>query len=189
MDPLEALARATISFAEALGAVPTDSWDKPSVCDGWTVRDLADHVLGGNRFAVGLLAGQDSSTALETALGAGFEGDPADLYGPSAAAQLEAFRAPGALERIVRHPAGDISGVLFLWFRVGDLALHGWDLARSTGGDSQLDEVLLPDVWAAYQPTLAVANEHGAFGAGPSGNVAKDAPLALRLLDLTGRRP
>ena len=29
----------------------------------------------------------------------------------------------------------------FLGFRLGDLLLHGWDLARSTGGDDKLDDL------------------------------------------------
>jgi uncharacterized protein (TIGR03086 family) len=159
------------------------------VCSGWTVKDVADHVLGGNRFAVGLLAGATADEALQDARAQTFVGDPVALHRASAVAQLAAFSAPGALDLVVHHPAGEIAGRQFLAFRLGDLLLHGWDLARSTGGDETLDDELLPLVWEAYQPILTTALDHGAFGDGPTGDVPDDSPLWRRLLDLTGRRP
>jgi uncharacterized protein (TIGR03086 family) len=188
VDPIMALERATSSYRQRLTAIGPDSWSSHSVCDAWTLRDIADHVTGGNRFAVGLLAGHSAREAIGTARGLGFDDDPLSSYDTSAAAQLDAFRAPRSLDMVVHHPAGDIDGRQFLGFRLGDLLLHGWDLARSTGGDESLDPKLVPLVWDAYQPSLGAAGKHRAFGEGASGRIPADAPLALRLLDLTGRR-
>ena len=58
----------------------------------------------------------------------------------------EAFCAPGALERTVAHPGmGDIPATMLFDLRLGELAVHGWDLARAIGADDTLD----PDVVAA----------------------------------------
>jgi len=187
VEPLEALTRATAGYEQRLTAVGAEQWDEPSVCTGWTVKDVADHVLGGNRFAAALAGGASSDDALAQALTASFDGDPIAGFVQSATLQLDAFKRPGVLHAVVRHPQGDISGRTFLYYRVGDLLLHGWDLARSTGGDDRLDDDLVPDVWREYQPLLPSATENGAFGKGPSGDVPDDAPLALRLLDVTGR--
>jgi uncharacterized protein (TIGR03086 family) len=189
VEPFDALARATAEYEQRLLAVRADQWDQPSVCSDWTVKDVADHVLGGNRFAAALVTGASSDDALTHALAADFDGDPVAAFVESATGQLDAFQRPGALEATVLHPQGDISGRTFLYFRVGDLLLHGWDLARSTGGDAQIDDDLVPDVWREYQPLLATLTETGVFGTGATGTVAGDAPLALRLLDATGRRP
>lgn len=188
VEPLEALTRATAGYQQRLAAVGADQWDQQSVCVGWTVKDVADHVLGGNRFAAALAGGASPDEALTQALTASFDGDPIVRFVESASSQLEAFERPGALAATVSHPQGDISGRTFLYYRVGDLLLHGWDVARSTGGNEQLDDDLVPDVWREYQPLLSAATENGAFGKGPSGDVSDDAPLALRLLDVTGRR-
>jgi uncharacterized protein (TIGR03086 family) len=191
VKPLDALTRATAGYRERLigAGAGAGQWDQPSVCEGWTVKDLADHVLGGNRFAVPLLGGASPDEAFAHALAANFDGDPVTEFVESARSQLEAFGRPDALDAIVHHPERDITGRTFLYYRVGDLLLHGWDLARSTAGDDRLDDELVPDVWRVYQPLLGASSESGAFGTGPSGDVRDDAPLALRLLDLTGRRP
>lgn len=52
--------------------------------------------------------------------------------------------------------------------------------------DAQLEAF---DVWREYQPLLRASADNGAFGTGPSGDVPEEAPLARRLLDLTGRNP
>ncbi len=189
MEPIVLLRRASDFYERHLVAVTADQWSMPSNCGGWSVKDLADHVLGGNRFAVGMLAGLDAATAFAAALAGGFDADPVSAYRVSVQAQLDAFEAADALDVVVHHPAGDIGGRQLLGFRLGDLLLHGWDLAQSTGADDALDPDLVPAVWDAYQPILTAANDREAFGGGTSGTVSADASLSLRLLDLTGRRP
>ena len=186
MEPIDALKRATEAYEQRLVAVDPRRWGQPSACDGWTVKDLADHVLGGNRFAVALLWGATAKDAFAYALEGGFDADPVALTRESADAQLEAFARPGALDATTHHHEGDIDGAAFLRLRIGDLLLHGWDLAHSVGGDQSMDDELVAIVWDTYR-SRGDHLQSGAFGAGPSGAVSSDAPLAIRLLDLTGR--
>ena len=188
VESIEALGRAGDAYRSRLIQVGAAQWAEPSTCEEWTVKELADHVLGGNRFAVSLLAGLSSPDAFAEALAGGFSGPPADQFDISAADQLSAFSRPGALDQLVDHPAGQISGRMFLNFRLGDLLLHGWDLARSTGGDEYLDADLVPIVWDAYLPVVGDGTGGDGFGPGPSGDLPEDSSLSLRLLDLTGRR-
>lgn len=189
MKPLDSLSRAAAHYARALSCVGPTQWDQSSTCSGWTVKDLADHVLGGNRFAVALLAGSSVQDAYRAAFEGGFDGDPVEEFEISAAVQYTAFTSTGDLDRVLPHPAGDISARVFLGFRVGDLLLHGWDVARSVGADSTLDDELVEQVWHSQQPLRGDAVLSGHFGEGPSGSLAADAPLVDRLLDATGRRP
>ena len=188
MEPIDALERATEAYEQRLVAVDPRQWGQPSACDGWSVKDLADHVLGGNRFAVALLSGATADDAFAYAFEGGFDADAVALTRDSADAQLEVFALPGALDRTVHHPVGDIDGATFLRLRLSDLLLHGWDLALSVGGDESMDDELVAIVWDTYR-SLGDLFQTGAFGAGPSGTLESDAPLAVRLLDLTGRRP
>jgi uncharacterized protein (TIGR03086 family) len=188
ISPLTLLSHASDFYESRLASVTEDQWLMPSVCEGWTVKDVADHVLGGNRFAVGMLAGLDAASAFQGAFAGGFVDDPLFSFQLSAREQLEAFTVPDALAVIVHHPDGDIGALQFLGFRVGDLVLHGWDLARSVGGDDSLDDDLAQAVWDVYHPMLTGSHGGAGFGAGSTGLVSTDATLAVRLLDLTGRR-
>ena len=180
MDPIAFLRRASDFYERHLVAVTSAEWSLPSNCEEWSVKDLADHVLGGNRFAVGMLAGLNAEAAFAAALAPGFDADPVVSFRESVADQLAAFESPGALDVVVHHPSGDIGARQFLGFRLGDLLLHGWDLARSTGRDCTLDGDLVPAVWESYQPILSAANDRGAFGKGPSGDVSSNASLSAR---------
>ena len=115
-----------------------------------------------------------------------FDGAPLELFDETAAAQLAAFEAAGALERIVHHPAGDMPGAAFIGFRAGDLLLHGWDFARSTGGDDSLPGELAEAIHAVYLPTADMARTFGIFAATGT-EVNDETPIAQRLLVLTGR--
>ena len=92
-------------------------------------------------------------------------------------------------ERVCQHPAGDMPGAQLRNFRIGDLLVHQWDLARATGGDEALDADVVQLVWDDISPMAPVIAQLGVFGDGPSGTVPADAPLHVRLLDLMGRRP
>src|SRR5664280_374498 len=142
---------------------------RASACDGWAVRDLADHVIGGNRFAVDLLSGATPVEAFTAALDAGFEGDPVELARESAEARSAAFGEPGAPARSVLHPLGPISSAEFLGFRVGDLVLHGWDLARSIGADRHIDDALVDFTLEAFEADVHGLLASGAYGNGPNG--------------------
>ena len=107
----------------------------------------------------------------------------------AAAAELVAFEVSDSTERLVHHPAMDMPEAQLLGFRIGGLTLHAWDLARASGGDEALDSELVEAVWAQLSPMAPFIAETGVFGVGPSGEVGEGAPLQVRLLDLSGRRP
>jgi uncharacterized protein (TIGR03086 family) len=187
------LARASGEFDRRLRDtdVPLDA---ETPCDGWTVRDLLQHVIVGNRIAVVMLEGrpQDAVAATRARLlrQDHVVGDPAAAFAESATAQVAAFAAPDASRRTVHHHAlGDLPAGQLLTFRVCDLTLHAWDLARATGADEMLHHGLVEWVHAAMAPGASTLAAGGQFGDGPSGTVPDDAPVFVRLLDLSGRRP
>ena len=143
MTPLELLASATETFRVRLSCLTAEDLEGLSTCTEWTVRDISDHVVGGNRFAVATLAGEPLDSAVQSAMRGGFDGDPVDLFSVSATAQLRAFNSPEVLTNSVEHPMGAITGKEFLEFRICDLVLHSWDVARSTGGDERIADELV----------------------------------------------
>ena len=110
MGAVEMLARASGEFDRRLRdiAVPLDA---TTPCEGWTVRDLLQHVIVGNRIAVVMLEGRSRDEIVlarqelleEDQIG----DDPAAAFASSGAAQVAAFSAPGALGGTIHHHVFD----------------------------------------------------------------------------------
>lgn len=189
MDDLDAHAAAARDFERKAALLEIGKLDHDTPCEGWTVRDLLHHVVGGNVMTKRLLLeGIDKAEAIsirdEDVLG----DDPIGAVKRTNAETDAAFRSAD-LTKIVDHPALPMPGAQLLMFRTGDLLMHAWDLARSVGLDDTLDAEVVAHLFAQLEPLGPILAQSGQFGSGPSGEVGADAPLQTRLLDLTGRRP
>jgi uncharacterized protein (TIGR03086 family) len=189
MDEMPLLHRAGAEFGRRLAGVTSDQLQQPSPCEEWSVRDLVSHVIGESIMSVRLLQGADAEETMVGLDGDILGEDASAAFAAAASAECAAFEESGAMERIVRHPAMDMPGSQLLGFRIGGLTLHAWDLARGTGGDETLDRDLVEAVWAQLSPMAPYIAQTGVFGVGPSGQIGQEAPLQVRLLDLSGRRP
>ncbi len=189
MSPREYLAIAGQEFRIRLSTIDAGSWGLATPCDGWSVRELVNHVVAGNRRAAYLLDGasHDEASALvdrdllgDDALGA---------FDQSLAAQVRAFAQDDALERACETAIGEISARQLLRFRTTDLVVHSWDVARAIGTNESLNAPLVEHAWKEMEPMVPVLGSTGFFGDGPSGTLPQDAPTQLKLLDASGRRP
>ena len=184
MDLLSALEVATEEFGRRLAAVDHDGWTDATPCSDWDVRYLSAHVVGGNRFAVLILGGMSAADAIEDVMSAPQLGDDAlAAWAITSVAQLDAFNAARALERRVDHPLGEITGREFLEFRVFDMTLHAWDLARAIGASERLDADLVNAVLGIVESGPAGMG----FGITALGETDDTASPQARLLDLAGR--
>jgi uncharacterized protein (TIGR03086 family) len=186
MDVVERYRRASAAFGEGVRRVQPDAWNLPTPCASWSVHDLVNHVVGENVWAVELFAGR---TVAE--VGSQFDGDllgddPTATWDASAAAALACVERPGAMESTVHLSFGDFSGAAYVEQLVADLLIHGWDLARATGGDESLDA----DLVAATAAWFADWEDgyRGAGAIGPRRSVV-DADATASLLAAFGRDP
>ncbi|MFZ4586087.1 MAG: TIGR03086 family metal-binding protein [Acidimicrobiia bacterium] len=189
MNRFEALDLAQQEFAARLAEVSPDQWDAPSVCTDWSVRDLVNHVVAGCQMSALIARGGSRENAIALFQGSALGADPLQQFTAAANDQAAALRAPGALEATVQHPIGDVTGMQLLGFRIGDLTLHSWDLARSIGADETLNPALVEAVYEELKPMEPIIGSIGVFGDGPSGTLDESAALQDRVLDLSGRRP
>lgn len=186
MASFELLDRAANGFQTRLRLVTDAQLTLPTPCAEFNVRDLVAHQIRGMRIYTLLLHGaarevvakeQDSDIGSDDWIGA---------FGSAYRAMREAFCAPGALERTVAHPGmGDIPATMLFDLRLGELAVHGWDLARAIGADETLDPEVVAALWAFAEPLSGMLPSTGYFSS-PSGDVPDTAPLQTRLLDLLG---
>jgi uncharacterized protein (TIGR03086 family) len=183
------MARAAAPVIAMAGRITPDQLAAPTPCAGFDVRRLVNHLLFWGPSLEG--AGRKEAVAPPAAS----EHD-VDLTGEAWAADLA-----GQLERIVAAwshdaawegttrmgspmelPASLVGGMV-----VGELVVHGWDLARATRQPFVADD----DVAAYTHDEIAKNAEQGReIGVyGPVVRVAATAPALHRLLGLTGRDP
>jgi uncharacterized protein (TIGR03086 family) len=131
-SPSEQLDYQGNALQELLGGVKADQWSDPTPCAKWTVRDLANHLVGGGTMFAASFRGE----AVEMP-----EGDMPDMLGDDPAAAfgkvMADFRAsadsPGAMDREVVLPFATLPAQVALDIAKFDLLVHAWDLARATG--------------------------------------------------------
>ena len=102
---------------------------------------------------------------------------------------LAAFGTEGALEKAVALPWGQFSGTALMWLAANDQFVHGWDLARAIGHDTDLDPGLADELLVRGQTwiTDAYRGPDGAGLFGPPLKAPAEGSPADRLAAFLGR--
>ena len=79
-------------------------------------------------------------------------------------------------------PAPMICGMV-----LGELVVHGWDLARATGEEPEWDDEVLRFVYRELEMTAEQGREMGVYG--DRVDVSGTAPMLEKILGMTGRDP
>lgn len=150
------MAAAMAGFAGVVAGLDHHHWDLPSPCTGWSVFDVVDHVVAGERFTAAVMAGASLEDGIAATVG--MDRHSTDVVGQLTAAAAEALASfDGALDRTVEHRVGVISGRRMLGFRIIDQLGHTWDVATASGQAANLDPAALAigvDIALAERETL-----------------------------------
>ncbi|WP_040338384.1 TIGR03086 family metal-binding protein [Candidatus Blastococcus massiliensis] len=138
VELLELFQRAQALFTDRVDAVDPDQWEDEAL-PGWTVGDLVAHLVSEHLWAPPLLAGEPYAEGR-------FPDDTGDLLGEdpftgwetAADGSLSAFAEDDALARTVHLQRGPTPATQYILEMTADLTVHAWDLARATGGDTEL---------------------------------------------------
>jgi uncharacterized protein (TIGR03086 family) len=185
MDLLELHRRALAEFDRRVRAVPDDRWDAPTACESWDVRDLVNHLVNEQRWAPHLLAGETLEEVGDRYDGDLLGDDPLGAWAESSSAARTAFTAPDATSGTVHTSMGELPTEEYLRQMTLDLAIHAWDLARGTGDDLDLDDDLVRELHATWEPRRDLLASSGVFA--PPVEVADDADVQTKLLAVLGR--
>jgi len=177
-DALTMWREVAAGFDRRLANVGVDEWTAPTCCPEWTVSQLVEHAIGSQRFVPKALGASGDIDA---------EGDDlVEVWKTVRAAADQAFAAPGAMDRVVTLPFGEMPAREGLGFPTGDLLVHTWDLARSIGADDRLDAEACTVTYANLAPIDGHIRAPGFFG--PKLEPAPDADAQDRLLAFVGRQ-
>jgi uncharacterized protein (TIGR03086 family) len=174
--------RHTRDYVAGVGA---SQWSEPSVCDGWSVRELTNHVVSGNFWVPELVGGKTIDEVGDRLDGDVLGDDPTATYDASADVAAAAFQGPGAMEAPVAVSYGPVPGSVYCGHRFVDVLIHGWDVAVSTGQDATLPSDLVEACWAVVEPELDELTGSGMFGTRV--DVGPDADRQTGLLAVLGR--
>ncbi len=173
--------RLASNFSGTVDAVPPDRWDDPSPCEGWSARDVVQHVVDteiGMLERVGL-APDPAPSGDQSARWSAIRDLVQDSLDDPARAQIE---YDGFFGRTTFEKTIDSFGCF-------DLLVHRWDLARATGQTSH-EAMPTDEVARALEMGRSLGDNIRQPGVcGPAVEIADDADEQTRLLAFLGRQP
>jgi uncharacterized protein (TIGR03086 family) len=141
MEATDLLERVVDETTRIVDNVSDDQLATASPCEGWTVRDVINHITGGaTMFAVSAEQGTVPDDVLAKIMGDNLGSDFKSAWGAAARQAVAAFRQPGVLDKVVTLPFGQMPANIAITIAVFDLATHACDIANATGqeiGDEQ----------------------------------------------------
>lgn len=188
--PVDQLAEALDVTEQLVGGVRDEQWANPTPCTDWTVRDLVNHLVAGNRLFAGILRGEDSPSLADPRGPQGIDSlgeHPPAAYRDAAEQLLSAFRQPGVLQQMFTVPIGRVPGIAALHLRTIESLVHGWDLAQATRQDATFRDDLVEQELAFTRERLTDVPP-GRTPFAPPQPVAAAAPAIDRLAALLGRQ-
>jgi uncharacterized protein (TIGR03086 family) len=183
MGPLEQLDELEPLLGQVASGIAPDDLDAPTPCASFTVRGVLGHMIGGaTQFAAEFRG--DPAPAIVGDLDQG--ADVVARAGSSLGGLMGAIRSPGALERTITTPFGEMPGDAFARFLVLDGLVHGWDIATATGQAYEPSDALVAEADAFARQAIAPTMRDGDTFAAATEPPAGATPIE-RLAAFTGR--
>jgi uncharacterized protein (TIGR03086 family) len=187
VESLVMLQRVVDTTTDMIGNTSAQQLSNPTLCTEWTVKDLINHmVTGATMFAISAEQGSVPDDVLGTLMAGDNVGDdPKGAWATASQRAMTAFEAPGAMEKIVKLPFGEMPAGIALNIAIFDVATHSVDLARATGQKVSDTEMLEDALIIAQQMLGPDLRQPGIFGAEQP--CPETAPVDDRLLAFAGR--
>ncbi|MGH3879479.1 MAG: TIGR03086 family metal-binding protein [Actinophytocola sp.] len=190
MELHEMMARAGASTVEVARNVKPDQLTAPTPCPEWDVRALVNHLMFWSAFRSELAARKQQAPADDPVTEETDFTAQRDWPG-TLARQLDravaAWAEPGATEGNTGLAGGSMPARMIGMMMVGELVVHGWDLARATGQTIDTDPATLATAHEMASAMGEQGRQMGAFGA--EVELPESAPMLDRVLGLSGRNP
>ncbi len=154
--------------------------DTSTPCATFSVRGVLEHMVGGATMFAAAFRGEARP---EPAVGA----DLVAAFPVAMAGLQQSLRSPGALDRTIASPFGDLPADAFARFVALDGLVHGWDIATATGQPYAPSAAVVAEVDRFARQTISAAMRDGDTFAAPVEPPAGSSPL-VQLVAFTGRQ-
>jgi uncharacterized protein (TIGR03086 family) len=173
---------------EVVDRVEPGQLGNPTPCTEWDVRAVINHITGGaTMFAECVEQGSVPDSRLGELMAGDNLGD--DFKGNYRAASDRArvtFAMPGALDKIVKLPFGEMPAGVALNIAIMDVMTHAADIAKATGQTIDDEEILATALEVGRQLITDDFRAPGVFD--PEQSAPPNASAADRLLAFAGRK-
>jgi uncharacterized protein (TIGR03086 family) len=180
------IGRAIAPVVEIVHNIKPDQLDAQTPCDEYDVRKLIHHLLLWGPSLEGAARKEivpPPETEDDLAAGDWAAGLTAHLERTAAAWSVpEAWEGTTHMGGPTEMPAAMVGAMV-----MGEVLVHGWDLARATGQQPSWDADVLEYLHREVEASAEMGRQMGVYG--PEVPVPADAPLLDRILGLTGRNP
>jgi len=182
-EPAENHRRDAGIFSAVVDGADPASWDNPAPVEGWTARDVVDHLV---EWLPSLLAAGSDVVLPE---GPKVADDPAAAWAHHRDAVQAFLDDPASQDRIItnQHFGSMPVPVAIDRFYTADVFLHAWDLAKATGQQIDLGEERCAATLAGMEPLDDLLRNSGQYG--PRVEVPEDASAQDKLMGFIGRDP
>jgi uncharacterized protein (TIGR03086 family) len=189
--PMEQMVKAVDQALERTAALVAQTnpsnFSNPTPCSGFTVKDVLNHLIGGNAMYVDVVSGKES--AFDGATDRAGD-DPSGAFLASKTAVLEALSDPKVFERNWKFPFGELPPAQGLGILLLEATVHGWDLAKGLGVDATIDPTLATTILEGAKQAITPEwrnPEGNPFG--PAVEVPDSASPTEKLVAFLGRTP
>jgi uncharacterized protein (TIGR03086 family) len=170
--------------APLLGAIVGNISDadlgRPTPCAQFDVAGVLEHMIGGASAFAPSFRGDGSSPQPPS------EGSVFDRFGMAMTNLMDAVHSPGAPQRTIASPFGDVTGAYFARYLALDGITHAWDLATATSQALTPPDALVAEIDAFARELLQPEMRDGDTFAAATEPPTNATPLE-RLVAFTGR--
>ena len=166
-------------FDSRVQATDAGAWSNQSPCSEWTARDVVAHVGNNLLGLIGAFQGNEPTTI-------DADDDIVQAWDSAHNGFISAL-ATADLETNVPGPFGPMPAAQLIGrFISTDVLVHTWDLARSVGGDEQINADACAAAYGGLKSMDAMIRRPGVFGDKVQGSPDDD--LQTEFLRFLGRR-
>lgn len=151
MDGVEQLDEIIPTLQDVVDGITAHQLDDRTPCANFTVAGVLEHMIGGATAFAPEFRGEAAPAAAGASTG---DGTPQERFRRAMADLSDAVHTPGAQDRTIAAPFGEVPGSMFARYVAFDGLVHGWDLATTTDQVYAPSEGLVAEVDAFARQLL-----------------------------------